>query len=115
MTSRSRFTWSSVRSRTRVSALTFDWARIFWEVGRPIPKMYVRATSTRFSRGMSTPAILAIARLPLPLLVLGVRADDHDRAVAADDLAVVAAGLDGRSDFQRILAEMRALVTSVDR
>src|SRR5262245_51642392 len=41
--------------------------------------------------------------LPLSLLVLGVGADDHHRAVAADDLAVIAAGLDGGSDFQRFL------------
>jgi hypothetical protein len=42
-------------------------------------------------------------RLPLPLLVLGIGADDHHGATAANDLAVVAAGLDGGSDFQRIL------------
>ena len=41
--------------------------------------------------------------LPLPLLVLGVAADDHHGAVATDDLAVVAARLDGSSDLQRIL------------
>ena len=45
----------------------------------------------------------ACHRLPLPLLVLRVGADDHHGAVATDDLAVVAAGLDGGSDFQRIL------------
>src|SRR4029079_13867757 len=45
----------------------------------------------------------ACHRLPLPLLVLGVGADDHHGAVATDDLAVVAARLDGGSDFQRIL------------
>src|SRR5690348_2368038 len=100
MSSRSRLTCSSVRSRTRVSGLTFVWVRIFCAVGRPIPKMYVRATSTRFSRGMSTPAMRAIVRLPLPLLVLRVRADDHHGAVAPDDLAVVAARLDGSPDFQ---------------
>src|SRR4029450_10275083 len=60
MSSRSRLTCSSVRSRTRVSGLTFVCVRIFWEGGRPIPKMYVSATSTRFSRGMSTPAMRAI-------------------------------------------------------
>src|SRR3972149_8854720 len=67
--------------------------------------MYVRATSTRFSRGMSMPAIRAIGPLPLPLLVLRVRADDHHGPVTANDLAVVAARLDGSSDFQRILDE----------
>src|SRR5512137_1178366 len=63
--------------------------------------MYVRATSTRFSRGMSTPAIRAIASA-LPLLVLGVLADDHHGAMAPDDLAVVAPRLDGRSDLHRV-------------
>src|SRR6266545_7538604 len=72
MTSRRRLTWSSVRSRTRVSALTFDWARIFCAVGRPMPKMYVSATSTRFSRGMSTPAIRAIAPYPCRCLCFGL-------------------------------------------
>src|SRR5436190_9444354 len=38
----------------------FVWVRIFWAVGSPMPKMYVRETSTRFSRGMSTPAMRAI-------------------------------------------------------
>src|SRR5436190_332062 len=51
---------------------------------------------------MSMPAIRAIW-LPLPLLVLRIGADDHHGAVATDDFAVVAAGLDGGSDFQRIL------------
>src|SRR3954447_6299387 len=64
--------------------------------------MYVRATSMRFSRGMSMPAIRAIASA-LPLLVLGVLADDHHGAVAPDDLAVVAPRLDGRSDLHRFL------------
>src|SRR4051794_1143802 len=45
----------------------------------------------------------ACHRSALPLLVLGVGADDHHGAVATDDLAVVAARLDGSSDFQRIL------------
>jgi hypothetical protein len=42
-------------------------------------------------------------RLPLPLLVLRVGADDHHGAVPTNDFAVVAARLDGSSDFQRIL------------
>src|SRR3954470_6328830 len=63
--------------------------------------MYVRETSTRFSRGMSIPAIRAIASA-LPLLVLGVLADDHHGAVAPDDLAVVAPRLDGCSDLHRV-------------
>src|SRR5690242_16786238 len=121
-----------------------------------MPKMYVSAVSTRFSRGMSTPAILAMRQillalecrylkerltvcwclracpgqtatqtsvergawalrrtlntctraaslcLALPLLMLGVlAADDHHDALAPDDLAVLAARLDRRSDFHR--------------
>src|SRR5579862_684276 len=42
-------------------------------------------------------------RLPLPLLVLGIGADDHHGAVAANHLAVVATRLDGGSNFQRFL------------
>ena len=48
-------------------------------------------------------------RLPLPLLVLRVGADDHHGAVATNDLAVVAARLDGSSDFQRILDLLEAV------
>src|SRR5687768_10322571 len=47
------------------------WARIFWLVGRPIPKTYVRAISTRFSRGISTPAMRAIC-YPCRCLCLGL-------------------------------------------
>ncbi len=45
----------------------------------------------------------ACHRLPLPLLVLGIGADDHHGAMATDDFAVVAACLDGSSDLQRFL------------
>ena len=45
----------------------------------------------------------ACHRLPLPLLVFRVGANDHHGAVTANDLAVVAARLDGGSDFQRFL------------
>src|SRR3954468_8926733 len=41
----------------------------------------------------------AISRLALPLLVLGIRADTHHHAVAADDLAVVTACLNGCGDL----------------
>ena len=37
--------------------------------------------------------------LTLALLVLGILADDHDFALALDDLALLAHGLHGRSDF----------------
>src|SRR5437660_12434173 len=60
--------------------------------------MYVSAISRRFSRGRLTPAILAI-RLPLPLLVPRIRADDHDGAVPLDHAAPLAHRLDGRSYF----------------
>src|SRR4026208_1465809 len=102
--------------------------------------MYVSATSTRLSRGMSTPARRAMVaspgsvvevwcvagarasnprchrpepglgdalgllgcacRLALALLVARVRlADDHDAAVAADHLAVIADRLDAGIDL----------------
>ena len=35
----------------------------------------------------------------LPLLVPGIRADDHGRAVPLDHAAALAHGLDGRTDF----------------
>src|SRR6476469_6847681 len=59
--------------------------------------MYVRPISTRLLSGMLTPAIRAIAPLPLPLLVTRVLADHEDPAVAADDLALLAHRLDRRS------------------
>src|SRR4051812_8710758 len=59
--------------------------------------MYVRPISTRLLSGMLTPAIRAIAPLPLPLLVSGVLADHEDPAVAADDLALFAHRLHRRS------------------
>ena len=37
--------------------------------------------------------------LTLSLLVLGIFANDHDSALALDDLALLAHGLDRRSDF----------------
>src|SRR5258708_8342975 len=113
MTSRNRFTWSSVRSRTRVSALTLVCTRIVWGVGSPRPKMYVSAISTRCSRGMSTPAIRAISPLSLTLLVLGVRAQAHHHPVATDDLAVFASSLDRGLDFQRFLVFAAVLVGRV--
>src|SRR6187551_3887939 len=60
--------------------------------------MYVSATSMRLSFGMSTPEIRA-TRLPLPLLVFWIFANDHDAAVPADNLALVATWLDGCSDL----------------
>src|SRR5207248_6895217 len=43
--------------------------------------------------------------LPLPLLVLRIGADDHHGPVAPNHFAVVATGLDGSSDFQRVLVD----------
>src|SRR3954464_11815326 len=59
--------------------------------------MYVRPTSTRLLRGTLTPAMRAIRYLALTLLVAGVLADDEHRAVATDDLALLAHRLDRRS------------------
>src|SRR5829696_2891513 len=47
---------------------------------------------------MLTPAMRAMP-LPLSLLVTRVLADHENRAVAADDLALLAHGLDRRSDL----------------
>src|SRR5690349_12038109 len=103
MSSRRRLTCSSVRSRTRVSPLSFVWLTILLAVGWSMRKRWVSATASRFSRRMSSVAMRASVLLSLSLFVLGIGADDHHRAVAADDFAVVAARLDGGSDFQRIL------------
>src|SRR5919198_6646979 len=54
-------------------------------------------TSTRLLSGMLIPAMRAICSLPLTLLVTRVLADHEDRAVAADDLALLAHRLDRRS------------------
>src|SRR4051795_9359525 len=59
--------------------------------------MYVRPTSTRLLRGMLIPAMSAMSLLALTLLVPRVLADHEDRAVAADDLALLAHRLDRRS------------------
>src|SRR3954449_9559680 len=59
--------------------------------------MYVRPISTRLFRGMLTPAIRAMADLPLPLLVTRVLADHEHAAVPADDLALLAHRLHRRS------------------
>src|SRR5437867_9996509 len=59
-----------------------------------MPWIYVREIHTCLSFGMSTPAIRATPPSPiltLPLLVPRVLADDPHDAVAADDLAFLAA------------------------
>src|ERR1700679_1083789 len=59
--------------------------------------MYVSPISERLFRGRLTPAIRAICRLALPLLVTLVLADDEHRFVAADNPALLAHRLDRRS------------------
>jgi len=58
---RSRVISSSVRSRTRVLSSIPVAAHTLPAVVRPTPKMYVREMTSRFSRGMSTPAMRAMA------------------------------------------------------
>src|SRR5690349_24743439 len=58
--------------------------------------MYVNPISARLFRGMLMPAIRAMG-LPLPLLVTWIGADHEHRAMAADDLALLAHRLDRRS------------------
>ena len=48
---------------------------------------------------MTIPFVSFARALALALLVLGVVADDHDAALALDDLALFAHGFHGRSDF----------------
>src|SRR5579872_713223 len=99
--SRSFWMSSSLRSLTRISGSTPVTPSSRTAVGRPMPKIYVRAISMRFSRGRSMPAILAIV-LSLRLLVLRVLAD-HTRATRPlDDLAFVTDLLDRWSDFHHL-------------
>src|ERR671915_1181476 len=72
--------------------------------------MYVRATSSRFSRGRSTPAMRATpCLLSLSLLVTRVRADHHHSPAAPDHLALVADGLDARTNLHAV-----ALLVPID-
>src|SRR5579859_336133 len=117
ISSRRRLTSSSVRFFTRVSGLMRVLSRIFLLVVKPMPKMYVSEISTRLSRGMSTPAILAIfsssvaahkflyrrafcrsscrdpsRRLALLLFMFWIfTTDNHDHAIAPDHFAMLAA------------------------
>src|SRR3712207_1240109 len=59
--------------------------------------MYVKPISTRLLSGMLTPAIRAMADLPLTLLVSRVLADHEHPSVATDDLALLAHRLYRRS------------------
>jgi hypothetical protein len=69
----------------------------------------VSEISSRFSRGMSTPAMRAMgagacSSLALALLVPGVGADDLDAPVAADHLALLTHLLDAGTDLHRALS-----------
>src|SRR5215475_6787943 len=68
--------------------------------------MYVSPISRRFWFGRLTPAMRA-TRLPLPLLVSRVGADDHGRSVPLDHPAALTHGFDGRSDLHLILFSVR--------
>src|SRR5436190_24325631 len=65
--------------------------------------MYVSPISSRFWFGRLTPAMRATCRLPLPLLVPWIGANDHGRAVPLDHAAALAHGLDGRTNFHLLL------------
>src|ERR1700694_2097542 len=125
ISSRRRLTSSSVRFFTRVSGLIRAFSRIFLLVVKPIPKMYVSEIYTRLSRGMSTPAILAIfssslvwqpqsfcrgRTCPTPTETLGCLAlflfmfwvfttDYHDHAIAPYHFAMFAAWFHGCTYF----------------
>src|SRR6185503_9993298 len=86
---------SSLKLFTRTSGLTPDCERILRAVVRPMPKMYVSATSMRFSAGRSMPAMRATNQPPrsllLTLLVPRIALADHaDHALATHHLAVLA-------------------------
>ena len=102
MTSRSRLTWSSVRSRTRVSGLMLVCFRIFWLERQPDPvdvgKGDLDALLARDVDAGDTCHRVS----PAAACAWGF-ADDHHGAVAPDDLAVVAPRLDGRSDLHQVL------------
>jgi hypothetical protein len=62
--------------------------------------MYWTATTPRFSRGRSTPAMRAISdSSALPLLVTGILADHPHGPVPAHDLAVLTPHLHRRLHF----------------
>src|SRR5262245_11563034 len=109
ITSRTRAVSSSVHSRTRRSRSTPARLRMRRADERPIPKMYVKATSPRLSRGRSTPAKRAIClsspcrASALALLVARVRADDAHDTLAPDHLALLTSRPDRRPYLHRAL------------
>src|SRR5262245_20290495 len=93
---------SSLSAFTRVSALTPAFSSRRFAVVGPMPKMYVSATSMRFSVGRSMPAMRATESLlsALTLLVPRIAAADHtNHALATHHLAVLADLLHGRSNL----------------
>src|SRR2546428_5630453 len=78
--------------------------------------MYVRPISDRLLSGRFTPAMRAISRSPLALLVALVLADHQHHAIAADDLAFLAHRLDRRSylhdPFRRLVSRDPALAAA---
>src|SRR5262249_62181567 len=91
-----------VPSRPRRLKPPAAWFKMRRADERPMPRMYVKATSPRLSRGRSTPATRAIRLSPprlasaLALLVAHVHADDSHDALASDDLALLASRPDRR-------------------
>src|SRR5262245_40343445 len=99
MMPRSLIPASSLRLFTRVSELMPAFWQIAAAVFGPMPKMYVKATTTRFSFGMSTPEIRMFLLLTLALLVALVLANHAQHALAPDELAIRTNFLDRSSDF----------------
>ena len=58
---------------------------------------------SRYSIASMGPGAKLLAGLALLLLVLGILADHHDLALAADDLALLADGLHGRTNLHALL------------
>src|SRR6202521_1410234 len=108
MIERRRPTSSSLRSLVRLLPSMFAFLTTFSAVVLPIPVMYVRAITTRLAGGMSTPAILAISLLTLPLFVFGRLGADHaDHPVALDHLAAGTHLSDRRTYFHLQISRIR--------
>src|SRR5437762_13938913 len=93
---------SSLSALTRVLGFTPAFSSRRFAVVGPMPKMYVSATSMRFSIGRSMPAMRATVVLlsALALLVPRVAAADHTNDVlATHHLAVLADLLHGRANL----------------
>ena len=74
--------------------------------------MTLRGTPVQRERG----GLARRKRIPsssLPLFVAGIRAHDEDDAAAPDDLALVANGLYGRSNFHDCLSSQKSLLAGL--